>query len=318
MQQSTPAHLTNQLPITPPENKKKSFMRSVLSVVGSNKKPSSNESIGSPDSSCSPNNHPSGLTTPPISRSCSPATPVSYLSSTSSLSESIVVNPDHKMNRVLYRHDQSQVFHWKNESWYAVQKTCMIQVCQTGDNQSYITVYIKESKDMYLNACISSSTVIQRISPTDINLTVLGEENYLFHLNSKEDVDQLVKILQELQDESSTGDDINSSLQLAMQCQCKLYLQSSSAKWSSFGSVSMKISQHQKTKKMHLAVESHKKVLVSAMVQSRNVERLGPKRISLLFNNEKTSMVYMIQVREELTGDKIVEYLKEKNAQFGW
>ncbi len=38
----------------------------------------------------------------------------------------------------------------------------------------------------------------------------------------------------------------------------------------------------------------------------------------LLFNNEKTSMVYMIQVREELTGDKIVEYLKEKNAQFGW
>jgi hypothetical protein len=67
-------------------------MRSVLSVVGSTKKPSSNESIGSSDSSCSPNNHPSGLTTPPISRSCSPATPVSYLSSTSSLSESIVVN----------------------------------------------------------------------------------------------------------------------------------------------------------------------------------------------------------------------------------
>jgi hypothetical protein len=70
---------------------------------------------------------------------------------------------------------------------------------------------------------------------------------------------------------------------------------------------------------MHIDLSNHTR-LVSAMVQSRNVERLGPKRISFLLvdENEKNNVVYMVQVREELTGDKIFEYIKSKNSENGW
>lgn len=184
---------------------------------------------------------------------------------------------------------------------------------------------------MYLNVWISSDDLsIQRASDTDINLTLLQtiEENYLIHCVTKEDADRLENMLKEVNGKEEeeeenkkielTQDDLLKSLNLVLESKCKLYLQSSSAKWHSFGSAHLKVSQHSKTKKMHLTVESHKKVLVSAMVSSRNVERLGPKSISFLFTNEKTSLVYMVKLREESMGDKIIEYVKEKNAENGW
>lgn len=184
-------------------------------------------------------------------------------------------------------------------------------------------------------------------------------ENYLFHCESKLEADRLNGILEQMHQEStkmnmiisatstlrgappvmmgtsspmtatiqpspSPQDDVAKGFKLAMQCKCKLYSQSSTAKWNSFGSVYLQVSQQYATKKMHVAMESHKggktTQLVSAMVQSRNVERLGQKRITFLLVDEvgRNSVVYMVQVREELTGDKIYEYVKTKNAENGW
>ncbi|KAG1052279.1 hypothetical protein G6F43_005576 [Rhizopus delemar] len=286
----------------------------------------------------------SNLNTPPLSRSCSPgsSTPASQLqmttassfSSSEDLNQTIPApgspNVNHTIKRVLYRDDQCQLFHWKDESWYATEQSSVLEIRQTFGNRTCVTIH-HSTGQMYLNVWISSDDLsIQRASDTDINLTLLQtiEENYLIHCVTKEDADRLENMLKEVNGKEEeeeenkkielTQDDLLKSLNLVLESKCKLYLQSSSAKWHSFGSAHLKVSQHSKTKKMHLTVESHKKVLVSAMVSSRNVERLGPKSISFLFTNEKTSLVYMVKLREESMGDKIIEYVKEKNAENGW
>ncbi|KAI8341212.1 hypothetical protein BC941DRAFT_416159 [Chlamydoabsidia padenii] len=61
--------------------------------------------------------------------------------------------------------------------------------------------------------------------------------------------------------------------------------------------------------------------LVSATVYSNNVERLGSKRISFLLvdqQNRTSSMVYMVYLRDDESGNMLYDHLKIKNAQNGW
>ncbi|KAI7888623.1 uncharacterized protein EV154DRAFT_425433, partial [Mucor mucedo] len=287
--------------------------------------------------------------TPPLSRSSSPGsmTPVivnRYATPSSSSSEDLGSPPDspdiltqaNSIKNVLYTNNETKVFHWKDESWYAVEEDCLLEVRQTFSNRSCIAIHLKNSGQFYLNAWILPDTFIIRTSDTDLSLSLhitndqSELENYLFHCQSKSEADELSSLLEQMHQESIqmnlviSANKLAKTFKLAMQCKCKLYVQSASSKWNSFGSVYMKVSQQYATKKMHIAMESHKggktTQLVSAMVQSRNVERLGPKRITFLMVDEleKNSVVYMIQVREELTGDKIFEYVKTKNSENGW
>ncbi|KAI8997717.1 hypothetical protein BDB01DRAFT_772147 [Pilobolus umbonatus] len=297
--------------------------------------------------------------TPPLSRPSSPARNQSPSSSSSlDLVSSPPGSPDasNRMNSIkgiLYSSNECIVFRWKDESWYAVEDKCLLEVRQTYSSQTCIAIHLESSGQFYLNAWILPDTIIQRISETDLSLTLHMNtdqstiENYLIHCKSKIEADVLYELLERIHQESGklstveesvplervasmsaasvlTAEELAKTLKLAMQCKCKLYIQSASSKWSPFGSVYMKISQQVSTKKMHVAIESHKgeKVthLVNAMVQSRNVERLGPKRISFLFvdANERNSVVYMIRVREESSCDKILEYTKVTNAENGW
>ncbi|KAL9555833.1 hypothetical protein MBANPS3_002170 [Mucor bainieri] len=313
--------------------------------------------------------------TPPLSRSSSPGfmTPAGlsrYQTPSSSSSEDLGSPPEspdillqhgNTIKSVMYSNQQAQVFHWKDESWYAVQEECSVEVRQTFSNRSCVAIHMKETGQLYLNAWVLPDTFICRTTDTDLSLSLhitssqSQLENYLIHCESKLEADRLTSILEQMHQESIkmnmvisatstlrgappllmrttslaanntlTPEELQKTFKLAMQCKCKLFVQSASSKWNSFGSVYMKVSQQYTTKKMHIAMESHKggKVtqLVSAMVQSRNVERLSPKRISFLMVDEleKNSVVYMIQVREETTGDKIFEYIKTKNSENGW
>ena len=218
---------------------------------------------------------------------------------------------------------------------------------------------MKNTGQLYLNAWVLPDTFISRTTETDLSLSLhinsnqSDLENYLFHCTSKDEADRLGQVLESMHQESIqmnmvisatstlrgappvlmrtssltaelSQEELAKTFKLAMQCKCKLFVQSASSKWNSFGSVYMKVSNQYTTKKMHVAMESHKggktTQLVSAMVQSRNVERLGPKRLSFLMVDEleRNSVVYMVQVREELTCDKIYEYVKTKNAENGW
>ncbi|KAI8641995.1 hypothetical protein BD408DRAFT_417185 [Parasitella parasitica] len=314
--------------------------------------------------------------TPPLSRSSSPGsmTPVGasrYQTPSSSSSEDLGSPPEspdilsqhgNTIKSVLYSNQQSQVFHWKDESWYAVQEECSVEVRQTFSSRSCVAIHMKKTGQLYLNAWVLPDTFICRTTETDLSLSLhitnsqSPLENYLIHCESKLEADRLTSILEQMHQESIkmnmvisatstlrgappllmraasslsanntlTTEELQKTLKLAMQCKCKLFVQSASSKWNSFGSVYMKVSQQYATKKMHIAMESHKggKVtqLVSAMVQSRNVERLSPKRISFMMVDEleKNSVVYMIQVREDTTSDKIFEYIKTKNSENGW
>ncbi|KAI9260438.1 hypothetical protein EDC94DRAFT_520246 [Helicostylum pulchrum] len=311
-----------------------------------------NQSTSSFISSVNSSSQSSLTLTPPLSRSSSPGsmTPVilsRYTTPSSSSSEDLgsppespdIITHGNTIKNVLYTNSHTKVFHWKDESWYAVEDDCLLEVRQTFSNRSCIAIHLKNSGQFYLNAWVLPDTFITRTTETDLSLSlhIANDqsvlENYLFHCESKSEADKLGSILEQMHQESVKMNMVisaTSTLQLAktfklaMQCKCKLYVQSASSKWNSFGSVYLKVSQQYATKKMHVAMESRKggktTQLVSAMIQSRNVERLGPKRITFLMVDEleKNSVVYMIQVREELTGDKIFEYVKTKNSENGW
>lgn len=279
--------------------------------------------------------------------------------------------------QILYSHGQCEVFHWKDETWYAADGKCGIQVRLTNANRACVTIQLQKNGQLYLNAWILPTTVIQLLGDSDVSLTLyMGtqKENYLVHFESRADAAGLANILLRMHDEAvqvweAAGGGLNrrnsqtsiatasnnsvpsaaavaiprsssldqqrasiapgsltsledqpQTLTPLMQCKCKLFAQQEHSSWNSFGSVVLRISQQLPSKKMHVYMENGKTTLVSAIVLSYNVERTNPKRITFLLHNEqsRTSMVYMINLKDEKTTNKIYEYIKTRNAQNGW
>ncbi|KAI7872936.1 hypothetical protein BDF14DRAFT_1750511 [Spinellus fusiger] len=269
-------------------------------------------------------------------------------------------NAANSIKDVLYHNEHSEVFRWKDETWYAVEGQCELEVRQTMNNRSCVAIRLQDTGELYLNAWILPTTVIHSISATDVSLTVFmgsNPENYLIHFEDPADATALSEVLQKTHYESVAMDEQNrnsfepsstldrsdslasitapngeehqadpvpQTLEAAMQCKCKLFVQNEHSNWSSFGAVNMKISQQMPSKKMFIEIESEKgsktTKLVSASVHSRNVERINTKRISFLLINEKESIsiVYMVKVKEDQIGNSIYEYIKTKNAENGW
>ncbi|KAJ8656980.1 hypothetical protein O0I10_007314 [Lichtheimia ornata] len=260
--------------------------------------------------------------------------------------------------QVLYRHGRCDVFHWKGDTWYAAQGRCGIQVRVTNANRSCISILLLESGQLYLNAWIFPTTMIQLQGDTDVCVSVyMGTqmETYLIHFERRADAVELENVLQYAHRESikiwgsaeeqqqiapppssllrSTSlvdpeapppdsktfrEEAPQTLKPLMQCKCKLFAQQEHAAWNSLGSVSLRISLQEPSNKMHIYMENGKTKLVSSVVQSCNVERFGPKRVSFLLTTDRSSMIYMINLKEERTATKIYEYIKTKNAQNGW
>ncbi|KAI9302553.1 hypothetical protein BJ944DRAFT_269782 [Cunninghamella echinulata] len=259
------------------------------------------------------------------------------------------------VRQVLYSNNQCEVFHWKAQSWYAVEGQCTLQVRLTFSGRSCLAIQLQPSGQLYLNAWILPSMVIGQPSPTDISVSVTmaaQQENYLLHFRHPADASNLLAILQrmhhesmtnqpppppmkkqhsaarlarqdtavELRDETPSVEEVPQTLKPVFQCKGKLFVQSETSKWNPMGSTSMRISQQLPSQKMHIQVEDGKNKLISSIVRSGNVEVLTSKRITFLLTNDqdKTSMVYMIQVKDEQTGNKIAEYLKTQNQANGW
>ncbi|KAG1147714.1 hypothetical protein G6F37_008190 [Rhizopus arrhizus] len=250
---------------------------------------------------------------------------------------------NNSIKQILYRNDQCQVFHWHNQSWYAADGQCLLQVRLTHSNRTCVAVELRNTGQLYLNAWILPNTVIRQPSPTDVSVSVyMGskKENYLIHFPQPQEASILVNILQhahqesiqpsppalsptmEQEDEVEPVDNVNcpQTLKPLMQCKAKLFVQTETSKWNTFGSVTTLISQQTPSMRMMIQIENEKTKLVSAVVRSGNVEKISSKRISFLLSDEtqKTSIVYMIHLREEETGNKIYEYLRLKNSEYGW
>ncbi|KAI9299360.1 hypothetical protein BJ944DRAFT_172479, partial [Cunninghamella echinulata] len=241
------------------------------------------------------------------------------------------------IRQVLFRNDQCQVFRWKDETWYAVDGQCLLEVRQTFSNRSCIAIRVQKSGELYLNAWILPQTQIRMASATDISLgVVMGprHETYLIHFEKTTEATEFNQILQQMhhtailqaQQQSSSNGTLRHSppteLRDIMQCKCKLFSQNEHSNWSSFGSVQLIVSLQIPSQRMHIQIlHDKKRGFMSATVYSNNVERLNAKRITFLLVNERErteSMVYMVQVREEDAGNALYDYLKIKNAQNGW
>ncbi|KAI9256726.1 hypothetical protein BY458DRAFT_558360 [Sporodiniella umbellata] len=246
------------------------------------------------------------------------------------------IDGDSFIRRVLYTSHSCKVFHWNNQSWYATDGQCFLQVRLTQSNRTCVTVELQNKGQLYLNAWILSSTVVRQPSPTDVSLSVfMGErkENYLIHLNHPEEASSLFSILKNTQAIGSClhtdlEDDIEpvnttnclQTLSPVIECKAKLYVQTETSKWTTFGSVSIVICQQKPSMRTFIQIQNEKTKLVSAVVKSGNVEKISAKRISFLLTDEiqKTSIVYMIHLREEETGNKVYEQIRLKNAEYGW
>ncbi|KAG0173624.1 hypothetical protein DFQ28_011116 [Apophysomyces sp. BC1034] len=257
------------------------------------------------------------------------------------------------VRQVLHSTRECEAFHWKDQSWYAAEGRCLLQVRQMHSNRSCLTIQLQNTGQLYLNAWILPTTVIRQPSETDISISVFmgaKKENYLVHLHNLGEATRLASILHRIhqdaihqqnleqqqqqqqqqrlpqpsaslpREEERSVEDVPQTLAVVLQCKGKLFANNETSSWTPFGNVSMRISQQMPSKKMHIAIENEKAKLVAAIVRSSNVEKLGPKRITFLLTNEKerTSMVYMVQMREEQTINKIYEYLRTKNAENGW
>ncbi|CAO3576349.1 unnamed protein product [Absidia cylindrospora] len=263
------------------------------------------------------------------------------------------------VRQVLYSSNQCEVFHWKAQSWYAVDGQCTLQVRLTHGGRSCLAVQLQPSNQLYLNAWILPSMAITQPSPTDVSVSVTmmaQQENYLIHFRHPADASNLLAILHrmhhesttqppsssspppssmnqqkprlarqettavELRDDTPSVEQVPQTLKPVFQCKCKLFVQSETSKWNPMGSTAMRISQQLPSQKMHIYIEDDKNKLISSIVRSGNVERLTSKRITFLLTNDqdKSSMVYLLQLKDEQTGNKIYDYLKTQNAAHGW
>ncbi|KAI9320962.1 hypothetical protein BX666DRAFT_2024566 [Dichotomocladium elegans] len=258
--------------------------------------------------------------------------------------------------KIVYTHDECDVFHWKNQTWYAAQSKCSIQIRLTNANRYCISMQLLNSGQLYLNAWILPNTFIQCTSKTDVSLSVImgvQKETYLIHMEDSQDTtplynallhafDETVRILTPQPksilksppmlsptdrsrtesilppDSKTSREEAPQTLKLMFRCRCKLFAQQEHATWNSLGGATLRISLQLPSNKMHIYIENGKTKLVSSVVQSCNVERNGTKRLTFLLMTGKSSMVYMINLKDEQTTNKIYQYIKVDNSRNGW
>ncbi|CAO3682258.1 unnamed protein product [Rhizopus stolonifer] len=239
------------------------------------------------------------------------------------------------MNQILYSNNECAVFHWNNQSWYAADGRCLLQV-RSMNHRTCVSVELQNQGQLYLNAWIMPNTAIRQPSATDVSLSVyMGtkKENYLVHFPQPQDASRLVNILKKAHQESAVcpkeeeeeeepEDTVHcpQTLKTVVECKAKLFVQTETSKWTTFGGVTIVISQQAPSMRTVIQIENNKTKLVSAVVRSGNVEKISSKRISFLLSDEaqKTSIVYMIHLREEEIGNRIYEQIRHKNAEYGW
>lgn len=91
---------------------------------------------------------------------------------------------------------------------------------------------------------------------------------------------------------------------VSAQMKCKVFLKQTHAQWKALGAAKLKLYHEDPTNKKQLVVEAedkHHSVMISTIVQTDGVERVGKTgvAIELSDNGRKTGIVYMIQLRNE-------------------
>lgn len=88
---------------------------------------------------------------------------------------------------------------------------------------------------------------------------------------------------------------------VSAQMRCRLYLKQSHAQWKSLGNARLKLFHLMPANDRQLVVENDRKMLISTIVLSDGVERVGKVGVAVEISDEgnRTGIVYMLQMRSE-------------------
>lgn len=98
---------------------------------------------------------------------------------------------------------------------------------------------------------------------------------------------------------------------VSMQTKCKVFHQQHHAQWKSLGSARLTLYRQEPTNVKQLVVED-KKVLISTIVLTDGVERVGKTGVAIELSDSKggrTGIIYMIQLRNEKEAGQLFESL---------
>ncbi|KAF8622886.1 hypothetical protein AX15_006651 [Amanita polypyramis BW_CC] len=98
---------------------------------------------------------------------------------------------------------------------------------------------------------------------------------------------------------------------ISAQMKCKVFLQQQHAQWKSLGSAKLKLYCEKPTNIKQLVVESNKSVLISTIVLTDGVERVGKTGVAIELSDggARTGVIYMLQLQNETSAATLFDSL---------
>lgn len=225
---------------------------------------------------------------------------------------------------------------------------CVVELRLTTTNRMAMAVTTNEHGQLVLNAWIVESTTFRRASECDISVSMdmgASAQWYVIALNSGREADEFCAAFQQAKDRAmydpmvqkssfspvlSRGDSLAATAtqntfrekpvrqtlnSMYPPSDCKLFLQTGDhGQWVNLGSAKVEIKREQPSGYVRLFVwltSGNKRVLESVIVQCDCLELVGPKKLAITLMNpqEKMSIIYMLQFKDETMTAKIFEGL---------
>ncbi|KAG0325735.1 hypothetical protein BG004_003125, partial [Podila humilis] len=231
---------------------------------------------------------------------------------------------------------------------------CVVDLRLTAANRLAMAVLTFEAGQLVLNAWIVESTTFRRSSETDVSVSMdmgASVQWFLVALNSEREADDFCRAFQQTKDRAmydpnlqksaspilSRGDSLASTVvQNALPrekpvkqtltamyppAECKLFLQAGDhGQWMSLGQARIEIKMEKPSGHVRLFVglaSNNKRVLDSVIVQCDCLELVGPKKLAITLMNpqEKMSIIYMLQFKDEAVTTKIFDGLSLNESE---
>ncbi|KAF9437225.1 hypothetical protein BGZ76_001568 [Entomortierella beljakovae] len=248
---------------------------------------------------------------------------------------------------VILKTKPCDVFQWRENNWEPLVEDddVYVELRLTIANRLAMAVTTCEYGQLVLNAWIVGSTTFRRASETDVSVSMdmgASVQWFLVALNNAREADEFCHTFQRTKDRAmydpslqksaspilSRGDSLASTVtpkvtrpvkqtQSSMYppSECKLFIQGGDlGHWISLGSARVEIKMEKPSGHVRLFVSllsGNKPVLNSVIVQCDCLELLGPRKLAITLMNtqEKMSIIYLLQFKDEVITGKIFEGL---------
>ncbi|KAG0087249.1 hypothetical protein BGZ92_007476 [Podila epicladia] len=218
---------------------------------------------------------------------------------------------------VMFKTKPCDVFQWRDDIWDPLVEDddCVVDLRLTAANRLAMAVLTFESGQLILNAWIVESTTFRRSSETDQT-----KDRAMYDPSLQKSASPIL----------SRGDSLASTVVQSQvprekpvkqtlspmypPAECKLFLQAGDhGQWMSLGTARVEIKMEKPSGHVRLFVglANNKRVLDSVIVQCDCLELVGPKKLAITLMNpqEKMSIIYMLQFKDEAMTTKIFDGL---------